>query len=181
MARHDGGKEVRRRGVEGDVYLAEAFVIDKLAVDARQCHFELSVFEFQAEHGKCGLQLFFGNPLRHLLPALPALLWSGSGWRILRLCGGKCRKHGDEFGESTPGELILAHDCCKGSKSTLPGSWRRTPGGQTQRTGWRMKKLRMTSSTVESAGSFFQSAIQSSCPSARPPNSSADCRIGHCS
>src|SRR5204863_7240772 len=41
----------------------------------------------------------------------------------------------------------------------------------TQSTGWRMKKLRMTSSTVESAGNVCHSSIQSVLFNAMPANS----------
>ena len=42
-----------------------------------------------------------------------------------------------------------------------------------QSTGWRMKKLRMTSSTVESAGSVFQRSRTSDWSYASPPNNRA--------
>src|SRR5581483_6108705 len=45
-------------------------------------------------------------------------------------------------------------------------------------TGCRMKKFRITSSTPDSAGSLFHSAIYSGSSSATPPNRSADWRIG---
>src|SRR5262245_63357811 len=46
------------------------------------------------------------------------------------------------------------------------------------RSGWRMKKLRMTSSTSESAGSVDQRLMYSGRLSAMPANSRLACRIG---
>src|SRR5829696_370453 len=50
--------------------------------------------------------------------------------------------------------------------------------GPTQRTGCRIKKLRTTSSTFESAGSVFQRSMYSGLPRAAPPNNKLLCRIG---